>query len=60
LEEHITLILALVIVLGIAAQWLAWRLQLPHPRTGAVLELSAPPPAVWAENFPGLLSALGR
>jgi len=29
MEEHITMILALVIALGIAAQWIAWRLRLP-------------------------------
>jgi len=36
----------------------AWRLQLPHPRTGAMLELSAPPPAVWTEDFSCLLNTL--
>ncbi len=29
MQKHITLVLALVVVLGIAAQWIAWRLHIP-------------------------------
>ncbi|MBN2432546.1 MAG: RluA family pseudouridine synthase [Acidobacteria bacterium] len=36
----------------------AWRLQLPHPRSGAMLKLSAPPPSVWTEDFSCLLDTL--
>jgi 23S rRNA pseudouridine1911/1915/1917 synthase len=38
----------------------AWKLQLPHPRSGTLLNLTATPPATWTGAFPDLMSNLHR
>lgn len=49
MEHHVTLVLALVGLLGIGAQWLAWRLQLPAIVLLVVFGLLAGPLLGWIQ-----------
>lgn len=49
MEAHITLVLSLIIVLGITAQWLAWRLHLPAIILLSLFGLLAGPVFGWIQ-----------
>ncbi len=49
MHDHITLVLALIIVLGITAQWLAWRLHLPAIILLSLFGLLAGPVFGWIQ-----------
>jgi NhaP-type Na+/H+ or K+/H+ antiporter len=49
MEAHITLVLALIIILGITAQWMAWRLQLPAIILLSLFGLLAGPVFGWIQ-----------
>jgi len=58
MEEHITQVLALVVALGIAAQWIAWRVHLPAIILLSLFGLLAGPVFGWirpSEDLGGLL-----
>jgi len=61
MEQHLVLVLALVVLLGVGAQWLAWRLRLPAIVLLIAVGLLAGPVTGWvrpAEDLGPLLDPL--
>ncbi len=62
-DEHLSLALALIVLLGVGAQWVAWRIRAPAIILMALFGLLAGPVAGWlrpAEQFGPLLDPIIR